>query len=226
MAELVSLAPSRVNEVPVNNTKTFDHCAGDQTGRSSGIRFAFCEVGSYIHSYRDDINAVSTFIIMALTIALSVFNARLASATKRAAVAAEKGLTELERPWIFLEGSTITRRDGKPASSIPNNWYISLRFKNVGRMPAVINRCLFEIKPKTELPEKPIFSIKPDLSTPMTLDRGESFDTQPVGPGDHKKEFWVFYGKVIYTELNGKAHETGFALEVSPDIAASHTKTR
>jgi hypothetical protein len=118
IAELVSLAPPPLNELLVNNTKTFDHCAGDQTGRSSGVRFAFCEVGSYIHRDYEDINAVSTFIIMALTIALSVFNASLARSTKmaaiaaeRAAVATEKGLTELERPWIFLEGSTVTRRD-------------------------------------------------------------------------------------------------------------------
>ena len=41
----------------------------------------------------------------------------------------------------------------------------SLHFKNLGRMPAVIDSCLFEIKPKTELPEKPVFSGKQDLSS-------------------------------------------------------------
>jgi hypothetical protein len=227
MAELVSLAPPPVNELPVNNAKTFDQCSGDQTGRSSGIRLAFCKVGSYIQSYHEDINAVSTFFLMVLTIVLILLNASLARSTKmaavaaeRAAVATEKGLSELERPWIFLEGSTVTRRDGKPASSIPNNWYVSLRFKNVGRMPAIIEKCLFEIRPKTELPDKPVFSDKPGLGTPVNLDSGESFDTQPVGPSVQKDELLVFYGKITYTELNGRAHETGFALQVPPNMAA------
>lgn len=140
MAELVSLAPPPVNELPVNNAKTFDHCAGDQTARSSGIRYAFCEVGSYIHSYREDINAVSTFLLMLFTIVLILLNGSLARSTRiaaiaaeRAAVAAEKGLTELERPWVFLEGTTITRKPGE-RPSVPNAWYISLHFKNAGRM--------------------------------------------------------------------------------------------
>jgi hypothetical protein len=220
MAELVSLAPPPVNELPVNNAKTFNHCTGDQTERSSGMRYAFCEVGDYIHNYHEDINALSTFLIMVLTILLSVFNASLVRSTKMAAVAAQKGLTELERPWIFLEGSTITRRDGKPASSVPNNWYISLRFKNVRRMPAIIDRCLFEIRPKAELPDKPVYSGQPGLGTPVSLDSGESFDTQKVGQSIHENVPLVFYGRIDYTELNGKTHETGFALEVSPNIAA------
>jgi hypothetical protein len=226
MAELVSLAPPPVNTLPVNNTKIFDNCAGNQTGHSSLMRLAACEVFRNFHRYREDINAFSTFLIMLLTIALSIFNANLvrstkmaATATERAAVAAEKGLTELERPWIFLEGATVTRSPWQPASA-PNYWDISLRFKNIGRMPAIIDSSHFEIKPKAELPKKPSFSRIHTLSSPQTIASGDSFDTQRVGPAAHENIFLVFYGKVIYTELNGRSHETGFALEVSPNVAA------
>jgi hypothetical protein len=226
MAELVSLAPPPVNELPVNNAETFDQCSGDQTARSSGIRVAFCEVGTYIHRYHEDINAVSTFFLMVLTIVLILLNASLARSTRMAAIAAEraavladKGLTELERPWLFLEGATVSRDPFLPLSA-PNYWTISLQFKNLGRMPAIIDSLLFYIRPTAELPEKPDYSGALELSCPQTLGSGASFETQRVGPGAHENIALVFYGKVIYTELNGKSHETGFALEVSPNIAA------
>jgi hypothetical protein len=226
MAELVSLAPPPANELPVNNAKVFDQCAGDQRERSSAVRFAFCVVDNYIHNHREDINSVSTFLIMALTVVLILLNASLARSTRmaaiaaeRAAVSAEKSLTDLERPWIFLEGATVSRRRWQPAS-VPNWWYISLQFKNLGRMPAIIERCLFEIKPKVELSDKPLYTGMQELSCQQTLGSGDSFKTRDVGPGVQREEFLVFYGKITYTELNGKVHETGFALEVSPNIAA------
>jgi hypothetical protein len=129
---------------------------------------------------------------MALIVVLSILNANLARSTK---IAAEKGLTELERPWIFLEGTTVTRRPGQP-TSVPNYWYISLHVKNLGRMPAIIDSCLFEIKPKTELPEKPVFSDKQDLSCPQTLGSGDSFKTREVGPAI-QNAFLVFTARLI-----------------------------
>jgi hypothetical protein len=206
VAELVSLAPPPANELPVNNTKTFDHCTGDERERSSRVRFAFCEVGRYIHGYSSDINAVSTSLLTALTAILLVFNASLvrstrmaAIATERAAAAAEKGLTELERPWVFLEGATVSRDPFQPISA-PNYWTISLHFKNLGRMPAVVDSLLFYIKPKDELSGKPFYSGMHELCCPQTLGSGASFETMKVGPGAHEDIFLVFYGKIIYTD--------------------------
>src|SRR6266851_5756876 len=141
------------------------------------------------------------------------------AATVQAKVA-ERSLTELERPWLFLEGATVIRRDLPGQQLIPNNWFIKLHWKNVGRAPALIEDCLFQIVPKASITNEPVYDKRSGISCPRTVAVGETIETFQVGPAPGKNEILVFYGRITYTELSGKRHETGFAVEVSPHMPA------
>jgi hypothetical protein len=161
------------------------------------------------------------WLIVGLNFFLVISTFMLWKATSRSAKIAETALTDLERPWLFLEGTTIRRRDlpGQPLT--PNFFFIKLHWKNVGRSPALTGECIFEFKPKLGLSAYPVYSSDhPGLMMPRTVAVGESVETSEVGPASGKDEILVFYGRLSYTELNGKSHQTGFAVEISPHMAA------
>lgn len=144
----------------------------------------------------------------------------------RSAAAAERALTELERPWLFVEGATVKRREIGTQAPIPNNWYISFRCRNVGRSPAVIEECIVVFADKDTLPPKADYVGAAPLDTQRWASPNEPFDTREIGPSptrgtkSGKPIEFVAYGRITYTELNGKKHHTGFAVSVSPHIAA------
>ena len=74
-------------------------------------------------------------IVALFTAVLSLSTIGLWTATARSAKIAEKALTELDRPWLVLEAAKVTRRD---PPTVPNNWYICFKWKNVSRSPAII----------------------------------------------------------------------------------------
>jgi len=69
------------------------------------------------------------------------------------------------------------------------------------------------------LPE-PVYSEIKELPCARTVRVDEAVETHQVGPAPRRRENLTVFGKIIYSELNGKRHETGCALEVSPNIAA------
>jgi hypothetical protein len=161
------------------------------------------------------------WLLVGLNLFLVVSTFMLWRATSKSAQIAERTLVDLERPWLFLAGATIRRRDlpGQPLT--PNFWFIKLHWKNVGRSPALTQECIFECKPKVGLPAEPVYSNDhPGLNLPYTVAAGDTVETSEVGPAPGQNEILVFYGRLTYTELNGKSHQTGFSVEVSPHIAA------
>jgi hypothetical protein len=139
---------------------------------------------------------------------------------------AERTLSEVERPWLFIEGATISRRE-MPGEQplIPNHWYISFRCKNVGRMPAVTEECIIKLVDKDEIASTPDYSGPFAFQVPRWVSQGDAFDTRKMGPAppgmkDGKPIMFIVYGRLTYRELNGKPHHTGFAVEVSPHMAA------
>jgi hypothetical protein len=144
---------------------------------------------------------------------------------RRSADATERVLVELERPWLFLEVTKIIWRDTPlPAGAtggiaggtrVLNDWFITLKFRNIGRMPAVIEACAVKIDDKASLPAIPDYSNSSFLATPRTVRSGDMIEAQPIGPSPGRPNPLVFYGRVTYKELNGRAHHTGFALEMS-----------
>lgn len=132
----------------------------------------------------------------------------------------------MERPWLFLEGATISRRElpGQPIT--PNNWSIKLRWKNVGRSPAIVERCEFKLTDRGIIPAQPDYNNSGDLLTPAMIAQDTEFETNEVGPGpsigtkNGQPVQFIFFGRQTYKDLTGIIHRTGFAVEVSPHIAA------
>ena len=168
---------------------------------------------------------ISAFITAAFTVVLGVSTIALWLATKRTAEIAERSLSEVERPWLFIEGTTITRRElpGEPIE--PNNWYISFRCRNVGRTPAVVEECIVQLGDKDQLPKTPNYDLTFRGHAPRWLSTNETFDTRQMGPAIRMKDGrpiqFVAFGRLTYKELNGREHHSGFAVEVSPHMPAA-----
>ena len=164
--------------------------------------------------------AYATIVIALFAVILGLFIASLAESARRAAKVASKALIELERPWVFVEGARIIRRDMPGQEPIPNNWYISFKVRNVGRSPAIIGECIIKIGPKDKLPQVPNYSGAAPIETQQSLSPKEAFDIRAIGPGPGDPAIRVAYGRLTYIELNGTRHHTGFAVEVSPHVPA------
>src|SRR5260370_26204685 len=150
------------------------------------------------------------WLLVAVNFLLGVSTGLLWRANNRSAKIAERALTGLERPWLFLEGTTISRRDLPGQQLIPNNWFIKLHWKNVGRAPALIEDCLFQIVPKASITNEPVYDKRSGISCPRTVAVRETIETFQVGPAPGQNEILVFYGRITYTELSGQRHETAF----------------
>ncbi len=105
--------------------------------------------GHFLGDHNGAVTVGATVFIAAFTIVLALVTrgqARLtrtaAEAAHRSAAVAERALVEVERPWLFLEGATITVREDPP---VQNSCIITLTFRNVGRMPASSQECIFKI---------------------------------------------------------------------------------
>jgi hypothetical protein len=150
-----------------------------------------------------------------------------ANAAKEAAEIAKRSFTELERPWLFIEGATVSRREIPPESMIPNNWFIVFRCRNVGRSPAVVQECIIKFVDRDIIPAVPDYTNPIQLETQRWASPDQPFDTKPpIGPSpttgtkNGKAIEFIVYGRITYTELNGAVHHTGFAVAVSPHMAA------
>lgn len=154
---------------------------------------------------------ITDFLLAAFTGLLAVYTGRLFRATA--------SLASLERPWLFIEGATVSRRELPGQALIDNNFWIEFRCRNVGRIPAVVEECIIKFEEKSKLGLAPDYSNAVPLSTQRWASPNEPFETGKVGPGP-RPGMLVAYGRITYSELNGKTHRTGFAVEVSPHIAA------
>ena len=164
---------------------------------------------------------ISTALLWKTTIGLWEAGERQIKIADRSAKVAERALTELERPWVFLQGASIRSRIKIPgAPIIPNNFFVKLHFRNIGRAPALTERCLFRFGRKVDLPEGPVYIQQSGLTLPSSISVNETVETNEVGPSPGSEDILVLYGKLIYTELNGEVRETGFAIEISPHMPA------
>lgn len=134
---------------------------------------------------------------------------------------------QIERPWLFLEGATVRRRDVAAGTPIvPNDWFIKLHWRNVGRSPAIVERCEFKLIDKDVVSARPDYSNSQDLLTAAMVAQNTGFETNEVGPapGSGTKNgqaiIFVLFGRLTYKDLSGAIHHTGFALEVSPHMPA------
>ena len=170
-----------------------------------------------------DPGAFYTSVVALFTAVLGASTILLWRATKRSAETAERALSEHERPWLFLQGATIARGELPGQRTVPNNFFIHLKWKNVGRSPAIIEECSFKFEDINKVGEEPNYSDAGQLSASGTVSVGEEFETNAVGPAPTAANAniqYIMFGRLTYTELGGRQHHTGFALQISPHIAA------
>jgi hypothetical protein len=153
-----------------------------------------------------------------------------ANAARDSADVARTALTELERPWLVIEAFHVVLRHGQIDANMVNNWYISFVVRNMGRAPALIDRCAILIRDRDELPANPNYENLSSLNCKASIAAGETTETGQIGPSpeaarkdDGTARRLVVYGKVEYRELRGTAHVTAFAAEVSSVMPAAST---
>jgi hypothetical protein len=159
-----------------------------------------------------------------------------AVAAKNSADVASRTLSDVERPWVVVLGFGHEFREyaeavGKPRT---NAWFLSMRWKNIGRMPAIVEELVVKVQDIDTLPPTPDYSGAPPMGIERVIAAGaETEETQGIGPGlgsgmkDGKAIQFVAFGRLTYKELSGKVHHTGFAVRVNPHFAgtASHNNT-
>ena len=219
MMALVSFVP--LPEEHTAQTKAEEHVGQqcDEKGPPSLVRTVFCYVGGFVDVYHDDISAVSTVIIAIFTAILGYFTISLSNSTRIAANAAEKALNELERPWIFLEVVNIRIRH----ADHPNGWAVVLHWRNVGRSPAIIDDCVFDLVAKKLMVESSDYSrCINHFQCKKTVSAGDGFVTTESGPDPAQLPSLtgvnlIIYGKLSYQGLSRVHYTSGFAIEISID---------
>jgi hypothetical protein len=133
----------------------------------------------------------------------------------------------LERPWLFIEGATVSRREKPNEPITPNNWFITFKCRNVGRSPLVVDECIVKLQDRDTLPPRPNYDGANPHGTQRWASPNEAFETEPpFGPApetamkDGRPIEFIVYGRITYSELNGTKHQTGFAVAVSAYMAA------
>jgi hypothetical protein len=126
---------------------------------------------------------IFTGVLGVSTLALWQVTRVAAFAAKDSAEIARRSLTELERPWLFIEGAKITRRELPNEPIKPNDWFITFTCKNVRRSPAVIKECIIKLEDRDTLPPKPNYADAVPHETQRWAPPNVSFETRPAfGP--------------------------------------------
>lgn len=151
--------------------------------------------------------------------------AAAARAAQLSAEVARDTFTHLERPWIFLDGVRMRSRDqNNLGPRIPNNVWLSLRFKNNGRSPALITGIAVHLERTTDLPEVPDYArCNATLVCPASLAADKEFETSEIGPAPGEDVQMTLWGRLTYSDVAGVEHHTGFAIDFSQWMPASST---
>lgn len=143
--------------------------------------------------------------------------------TRRSANTAHDALHNLERPWMIMDGCTVTRRN---PSEVANSWFAAPKWKNIGRTPAILEELLITLGDIDLLPEKVDYKFAAPLNIQRFVGVGEEFEQQGFGPSaalekDGKPVRFIVYGVLSYRGLSGgPIHKTGFSFEVSAHLPA------
>lgn len=130
-------------------------------------------------------------------------------------------LLKLERPLVILKGFNVHNRNPQPGGNI-NNWILTLDFRNVGRTPAFIYDLIFKIVDRDTLGQFPDYTGFSSLAVVPVLATGGKFVPQPFGVGGRTGKLVVF-GRLIYKDVAGMAHSTGFAMDIASYMPTGST---
>lgn len=165
--------------------------------------------------------AIRSFGRFAAAQLASLENAVRASETAAGAAATSAdAVALLERAWLFVDNYRLASDD---RYRTPNSWTIVLRWRNVGRAPAIVDEFTLKIADADTLPPAPDYAeASLVVCNAHAVEPGHTFVTQRVGPGaaiatkEGRPVEFVVFGRLVYRQLGGGRHATGFALRVSP----------
>ena len=151
----------------------------------SSINHAIWAIVDFLQTYNGAMTA-ATIVIAAFTTVLGVFTVKLAYFTKKSVRIAERALTDLERPYIYIFGAKgVELESGNP------NWFLKYSVANYGRTPATIETISTKISVGA-LPENPaaIAGWHCLLATPILTPNGVESDIREWFPdGIDAKEY-------------------------------------
>ena len=116
---------------------------------ASVIGTVFAPIGDFVHAYKDEITALSTFVIAIFTVILGCFTVSVARSTKVAALAAKASADSsiiAERAYVLLGYEEITF-DREQHMTIP------LVMTNGGRTIGIVKEVGYAFVDKTVLPD-------------------------------------------------------------------------
>ena len=184
------------------------------------------------------LTAIATAIIAIFTIVLTIYNKKMwkttnkvAGATKDAADAAKRSADSLsitERAYLFIDFIEWPKGElGFTLSEYNKLTPIKGIIRNVGRTPAILCKVSSMVSIKeSEYPTKEAVRGKLEISVPKGViiksDGTENFSCGgAIGPSIMTESEFIqatilCYGYVIYEDIFGKSHETGFCYEFKP----------
>ena len=180
---------------------------------------------------KDDPITTYTFWLMVFTGALVICNILLWFYTMRAANAAKKAadaLPTVERAYLFIDSIEWPKGElGFTLSEYNKLTPIKGIIRNVGRTPAILCKVSSMVSIKeSEYPTKEAVRGKLEISVPKGViiksDGTENFSCGgAIGPSIMTESEFIqatilCYGYVIYEDIFGKSHETGFCYEFKP----------
>ena len=169
-------------------------------------------------------------VVQAVVLALALVAAGWAAwEAMQAAQVAKRVVTDLERPWLVFMGAEVERRERPDEPIRPNYFWVRLKFKNVGRMPAVVNGIDTRVIDKTLLGDIPDYTLGTEVHfglmriiVPMeeVFTRQAGAPQTPIPKGGSPPIEYAYFGRVQYDGLISAGHETGFVFIVSPHMVA------
>lgn len=175
---------------------------------------AFCDWAVF---HPSSAQAISAIVVAIFTVALTLTSVLQWWAARRSSDV----LLALERPLIALRMFELEGRNSELGGDTAN-WFITLRFKNVGKSAAFFEDFSVNIVEKNSLGKKPVYTGEfSKLGLPFVIEAGQEFTPTPekFGPGGRKGTF-VVVGRITYKDVAGVSHKTGFAVEVASYMPA------
>jgi len=123
---------------------------------------------AFVDKYSGGIGAITAIVIAAFTYTLKNASIEQGRLTERSVRAAERALTEIERPWLFIFIEHGTEEDNDPG--FVKSATIHFRMANYGKAPAIIISAAVGAG-ATLTPET---SLRDDLSNEVIAPAGES----------------------------------------------------
>jgi hypothetical protein len=173
----------------------------------------------FIHTYRDDINAVSTIFIAVFTAVLGIFTVNLARSTRIAANAARDAITHVERPLLIVRTEVV-----------PNK--ILVKVMNCGRMPATLTEVGAQFFGTDELPAIPdktnatVFKYDYAILPLTAIDNVAYQHVGSFGCSEGAKTAWVWvkYGWSVATYERSTGRQTSRPYAVRGGTAYNYDK--